>query len=454
MKELNEQELKTILNQLDDLPLPPKEKILAACETSFHEIPIQKTKKSEFKPIAIKKRVLQYAAMAACLCLLITGVFGGLGLWRQGQTGPEVPAITSPSTQKGPDLPIGSYPPEQVDYENMSMVEYMELHPDFLSYKYIPWEENFAFAHLEILWVEDGCMRVGVTNPDGTYREYSESSSMRKEHRRVHCRVIEDAWGMLEAGSEIDLFLTPNHREQNFVKSIDSFLLRMEVLVAGSSHIYRYENEEGVQEDQDVDVPVIEQLGFFPVIDGKIELEGLESHLAERGKELCFEDLGHMPHNQNRCEFSCVSAIVADGMEVETALKNLSVVYEKYQTGEYNNINISLVSKMNYSEYCRMVEGKSTIEDFKKFPELALEYAQLPGLFSREIVLSDGTICEFWTRVELTESTWEELMKHVAKLEKMFTDESGVLDAEACIQGIKKNEWFFCYLTILELKMN
>lgn len=451
---MSEREIQKMIKQIDEIPLPPKEKILAACEKTFDEIPKQKTKKNAFKPIVIKKRVLQYAAMAACLCLLITGVFGGLRLWGQDQTVPEIPGVSAPPTQKGPDLPIGSYPPVDEQYENMSMVEYMELHPDFLSYRYMPWEENFAFAHLEILWVEDGYMRVGVTNPDGTYREYSESSSMRKEYRRVHCRVIEDAWGMLEAGSEIDLFLHPNHREQSFVKSIDSFLLRMEVLVAGSSHIYRYENEEGVQEDQDVDVPVIEQLGFFPVIDGKIELEGLENHLAERERELCFEDLGHMPHNQNKCEFSCVSAIVAEGMGAETALENLSVVYEKYQTGENNNINISLVSKMNYSEYCRMIEGKSTKEDFKKFPELALEYAQLPGLFSREIVLSDGTICEFWTRVELTESTWEELMKHVAKLEKMFTDERGVLDAEACIQGIKKNEWFFCYLTILELKMN
>ena len=452
---MRKKDIKKILSRVDDLPLPPKEKILAACETSFHEIPIQKTKKSEFKPIAIKKRVLQYAAMAACLCLLITGVFGGLGLWRQGQTGLEIPAITSPSTQKGPDLPIGSYPPEQVDYENMSMVEYMELHPDFLSYRYMPWEENFAFAHLEILSVEEGYRQIADLQTDGTYDYYNDPGTSDQNYRflLVKCRVIKDYWNALEEGSEINLFIetgrTVDYKQydgeysKDVIRNAESLLMRLEI---AQYHIY--DNKDGHEITEDVAHVYVEKLGCFPIVDGKISLEELNRFLNQIGAEPWYDiGVGGVPVV---CSFSDVENILAEGMTLETAAENLSMVYAKYQTGEYNHVDIDLVSKMNYGEYVRLVNQESTDEDFRKYgTEIRLAYLLFPKEESRDIILSNGTVYPIFTVFILCDEDWSQLISEVAEIEKVYTDENGVLDEESCIAKIKKRESFYNLLSVL-----
>ena len=136
--------------------------------------------------------MIRVGALAACLCLLVTGIFGGVGLLKN-----QFGDATAPITQAPSDLPFENYPPNEIDYANMSMVEYMELFPDFLSYRYMPWKEGYAFAHLEILEVESG------------YRyQYDEKSYY--DSTVVKCRVISDAWNVLEEGSELNFFINGN----------------------------------------------------------------------------------------------------------------------------------------------------------------------------------------------------------------------------------------------------
>lgn len=450
---MSEREIQKMIKQIDEIPLPPKEKILAACEKTFDEIPKQKTKKSAFKPIVIKKRVLQYAALAACLCLLITGVFGGLRLWGQDQTVPEIPGVSAPPTQKGPDLPIGSYPPVDEQYENMSMVEYMELHPDFLSYRYMPWEENFAFAHLEILWVEEGYRKIATLRTDGTYNYKDDERNPPKnsdyKYMIVKCRVIKDYWNKLEEGSEISFFMLPDtsfpsHEypsryledgsTMKLLQSMSTMLLRLEV----KKGCRIFESKEKATVVTDGICEYLDRLGCFPIIDNRISLEPMKTYIGNRTPWYDIASDSKAMH----CSFLDVEKIVADGMPLEMAGENLSTVYEKYQTGEYNDLSVELVSKMNYGEYTRMIEGTSTEEDFKKFGfSFKNAYAGLPPLYSVVFTLPDGTPFEFRTRVELSEE-WEEYLSNLdymqMAVERGCFDENGNLNMEHfndCVDG-------------------
>ena len=185
-------------------------------------------------------------------------------------------------------------------------------------------------------------------------------------------------------------------------------------------------------------------VGCFPLVDGKISLDGLKDYLDKTG-EKPYNDFENKT-DPDLCAFSVVESIVADGMSLETAGENLSTVYNKYQTGEYNHISIDLVSQMTYSEYCRMLEGTLEGEDFHKFGTLIMtEYPRLPPLFFLELSLSDGTKFEFCTRVELSETLKKRLAEDIVMFEAECTDENGKLDAEACIQKIKAGEYYYAF---------
>ena len=449
---MREEEMKKILQELDQAPLPKKETIMAACEDAFESKNTKKTERIFSKPVFVKRRVLRAVALAACLCLIVTGVFGGVGLLKD-----HFSDATAPTTQHTPDLPLDNYPPNEVDYANMSMVEYMELHPDFMSYRYMPWDENYAFAHLEVLEIEKGYSLIASKNTDGTF-DYFDKQIGRGTHVRVRCRVVKDYWNKLEAGSEIDLFVWAHKTHNNkffdeeytldFLNNTDSFLMRLYV---APHFIFGNGEREILSEAYDF---YLGHVGFFPLVDGKISLDGLKDYL---------DKIGEQPYNdfENKtdpdlCAFSVVESIVADGMSLETAGENLSTVYDKYQTGEYNHILFDIVSKMTYGEYCRMIDGTFKDEDFDKFGiMLAIEYAKLPALVSVELSLSDGTKFEFCTRAEISENWMKKLVEvDIPSIELAHTDENGKLNAEACVEEIKKREFGYCWTSVYGIEPN
>lgn len=376
---------------------------------------------------------LRVGALAACVCLLITGVFGGLHLF--GGENPS--AITEQGT---PNLPLDQYPPDEVDYANMSMVEYMELFPDFLSYHCLEWKEGYSFAYLEVLSVESGYRWIANLETDGTYC-YDMYPTSYYGVMRIKCRVIEDAWGMFEPGAEINLFVE-DVTEQDFLDDLDSFLLKMQV---GKFNIY--DNTSGEQVYSDGSWGEIKTFNCYPVVDGKIRLEDLK-HCLKRLKQ---KNPSYFKDMDIEADLSKVATIVGEGCDVETAVEKLRDVCEKYQSGEYHRINIDLVSKMTYGEYCRMLEGTLTKEDFKKLGrlELALAYAALPGLVTREFSLSDGTKFEICTRIEIPDSYLPELLAEIENTEKLYTNEEGILDSQACIEAIQAASWSHSLKAIL-----
>ena len=427
---MREQEMKKILQALDHQPLPSKEKVLAACEDAFED---KETKKaSQTAPVllrcmTIKNKMIRVGALAACLCLLVTGIFGGVGLLKN-----QFGDATAPITQAPSDLPFENYPSNEIDYANMSMVEYMELFPDFLSYRYMPWKEGYAFAHLEILEVESG------------YRyQYDEKSYY--DSTVVKCRVISDAWNVLEEGSELNFFINGNGE---FFNTVSSVLLRFPVKESFPCVNIAGEKVTAILFDVD-----LEYLGCFPIEDGKVQLKKLETYLNFHNKKLNYEGNSLISDDPNYvyCTFDDVASIVAEGMETETAVENLRNVYAKYQTGEYNSFNISLMSRMTYGEYCRMLEGTLTKEDFDRLgkTELGLAYSTLPGLVTREFSLSDGTVFELCTRIEIPDSYLPELLAEFDRLEKMYTDENGVMNTKKVLEAIDSAIWSYNFKAIL-----
>ena len=428
---MREQEMKKILQALDHQPLPSKEKVLAACEDAFED---KETKKaSQTAPVllrcmTIKNKMIRVGALAACLCLLVTGIFGGVGLLKN-----QFGDATAPITQAPSDLPFENYPPNEIDYANMSMVEYMELFPDFLSYRYMPWEEGYAFAHLEILEVKGG-----YKVDDGNYNRYV-----------VKCRVVEDAWNVLEEGSELNL--VGNYKIEDFFGSVSAVLIRFPV-----GETFPYENKDGEKGSGILFEQNFKFLGCFPIEDGKVNLEIMEKYLKENNLKLNYVGNSGISNDPDYvyCTFDDVASIVADEMNVETALENLRNVYEKYQTGEYNDLSVALVSQMNYGEYCRVIEGTLTDEDIDKFGfRLAIEYASMPPLVFTELSLSDGTKFEFCTRAEISEKWMKKLVEEdIPSIELAHTDENGKLDTEACIEEIKKREFGYCWTSLYGLE--
>ncbi|MBQ8441612.1 MAG: hypothetical protein IJX19_13195, partial [Clostridia bacterium] len=304
------------------------------------------------------------------------------------------------------------------------------LHPDFLSYRYIPWEEGYAFAHLEILEVKGG-----YNKGDGKYSSYV-----------VKCRVVADAWNVLEEGSDLNLVCT--YREAEFFETISSVLLRFEV-----RGTFAYTNKDGETGYGMLLDQAFNYLGCFPLEDGKVKLNIMEEYLKTNNLKLNYVGNHKISSDPDYvyCTFEDVASIVGEGMAVETAVENLRDVYEKYQTGEYNhNFSVDLISKMNYGEYIRLTKQESTPEDFKKFgTEIKLAYLVFPREESRDIILSDGTVYPFLTVMKLPEDAWEMLMKEVAEFEQACTDENGVLNAEACIQKIKQREGTYNVWSVL-----
>ena len=384
---------------------------------------------------SVKVQWLRVGALAACLCLLVTGIFGGVGLLKN-----QFGDATAPMTQHAPDLPLDHYPNGEVDYANMSMVEYMELFPDFLSYHCLEWKEGYSFAHLEVLSVERGYRWLGGLNTDGTY-DYELYPSSYYGNMRLICRVIDDAWGILEPGTEINLFVE-DPAEQDLLDDLDSFLLKMEV-----GKFYIYDNVSGEEFYSDGSWGGVETYNCYPVVDGKIRLEDLKRYLKlqKQNNPSYFKNL------DIEADLSKVATIVGEGCDVETSMEKLRIIGEKYQSQEYHRVNLDLVSKMTYGEYCRMMEGTLTKEDFKKLGtmELALAYAALPGLVTREFSLSDGTKFEICTRIEIPDSYLPELLAEIENTEKLYTNEEGILDSQACIEAIQAASWSHSLKAIL-----
>ena len=367
---------------------------------------------------------LRVGALAACLCLIVTGVFGGVGLLKD-----RFSDATTPITQHTPDLPLDNYPPNEVDYANMSMVEYMELHPDFMSYRYMPWEEGYAFAHLEILEVKNG------------YRyEYNNNCYV------VKCRVVADAWNVLEEGSDLNLVCT-YYGGAEFFETVSSVLIRLPV-----QETFPYENKDGEKGNGMLFAQSFRFLGCFPLEDGKVKLDIMEAYLKANNLKLNYVGNSGISSDPDYvyCTFDDVASIVANEMTVEAAIANLRNVYEKYQTGEYNHLSVALVSQMNYGEYCRVIEGTLTDEDIDKFGfRLAVEYASMPPLVFTELSLSDGTKFEFCTRAEISEKWMKKLVEEdIPSIELAHTDENGKLNAEACVEEIKKREFGYCWTSL------
>lgn len=381
------------------------------------------------KPRTPRMIWLRVGALAACLCLIVTGVFGGVGLLKD-----RFSDATAPITQHTPDLPLDNYPPNEVDYANMSMVEYMELFPDFLSYRYMPWHEGYAFAYLEILEVKNG------------YRyEYNNNCYV------VKCRVVADAWNVLEEGSDLNLVCT--YKEAEFFETVSSVLLRFPVLDTFVCTSKDGDSVRGMLFDVG-----LEYLGCFPVEDGKVKLDIMEAYLKANNLKLNYEGNSGISSDPDYvyCTFDDVASIVANEMTVEAAIANLRNVYEKYQTGEYNHLSVALVSQMNYGEYCRVIEGTLTDEDIDKFGfRLAIEYASMPPLVFTELSLSDGTKFEFCTRAEISEKWMKKLVEvDIPSIELAHTDENGKLNAEACVEEIKKREFGYCWTSVYGIEPN
>ena len=111
---------------------------------------------------------------------------------------------------------------------------------------------------------------------------------------------------------------------------------------------------------------------------------------------------------------------------------------------------------MTYGEYCRMIDGTFKDEDFDKFGiMLAIEYAKLPALVSVELSLSDGTKFEFCTRAEISENWMKKLVEvDIPSIELAHTDENGKLNAEACVEEIKKREFGYCWTSVYGIEPN
>ena len=413
---------------------------MAACEESFEKKEQPKAATVISRRIFTKHVMLRVGALAACLCLLVTGIFGGVGLLKN-----QFGDATAPVTQSAPDLPLDHYPNGEVDYANMSMVEYMELFPDFLSYRYMPWGEGYAFAHVEILEKKDGYRKIERWTEGSGYQEIQNPESY--QYIAYKCRVIEDAWNMFEPGVDIYI-LVSDYRTRVYLDSHDSILLRMRTGKLGC-----YENVSGDRFYADAEAFSLELLGFFPIEDSKVQTKKLENYLKINNIKLNYDGNAEYSRDPDYiyCKFSDVESIACDGMAVETAVANLRDVYERYQTGEYNYISVHLVSKMTYGAYCRMMEGTLTKEDFEEYgvATLGMAYAGLPPLFSKEFSLSDGTKFEIATRVEIPDSYLPMVLADIPHFEKLYTDENGVLNSKACVEAIQAETWLYSFQSIL-----
>ena len=379
---------------------------------------------------------LRVGALAACLGLIITSVFGVIGFF-----GREEPEGTSN---------VGDYPDYAI-YENMSMTEYMNLHPDFLAYRSMPLREDAAFAHLEILEICPGYEAFKYVKNQKSPYMYSGSYTL------IRCRVVDEAWGQIEPGTEIGLFVK-NAEDVDFLSGFDSCLAKM--LLSESTFYFSNTSEEfksgryysSVSGDQfegsSFQFYPSDPFNCFPLVDGKVQLERLEDHLKEINFPREKEDV------DVKAELAKVESMITDGMTAETAMENQHSNFKKFQTGEYHNILIECLVEMNYGEYRRMIEGTLTQEDFDKFDQFehfdfVLEYAMLPGLVSREFSLSDGTKFEISTRIEIHDSVLPYINDKIEDAEKKCTDKNGVLDVEACIKEIKHWEWYYSYQSIV-----
>ena len=92
-----------------------------------------------------------------------------------------------------------------------------------------------------------------------------------------------------------------------------------------------------------------------------------------------------------------------------------------------------------------------TDEDWAKFDiAFKIQYSKLPALYSEEFSLSDGTKFEFCTRVKLSETLLERLIKEtIVECEAVCTDKDGKLDTEACIKRIKEFEFDYSFRSSL-----
>jgi hypothetical protein len=191
----------------------------------------------------------------------------------------------------------------------MSMVEYMELHPDFMSYRYIPWYEGHSFAHLEILEANRGYRYIASQNKDGSYG-YDLYPSSTYTVMLLKCRVIDDAWGVLEPGTEINLFVK-NYREGNIYSEFDSILTALKP----EKGLTIYDNVAGEEFYSEASSPSLSGFGCFQIEDGKVRLEKIKSYQ----RSLTWQN--YVP-----CDFSLIESIVAEDMDVETALENMRIV--------------------------------------------------------------------------------------------------------------------------------
>lgn len=395
--------------------------------------------------------LIRVGALAACLCLIVTGVFGGVGLLKD-----RFSDATAPTTQNTPDLPLDFYPSDYTEYANVGMKEYLELNPEFFAYRYICFDisSSLSFAHLEILEVKPGYEM--FLEHEGYHTFYKSASGT-----LLKCRVIDDAWTVLEPGTEITLFIEGTE-DADYLSGFDSFFIKTRYVK--NQHFYTnvsYDDSYFEKYGEFLDtVPgerfegkvytlpwKDENYNCFPVEDGKMQLRGLDQHL----KKINFPKKDDIDAS---VEYAKIESILADGMLAETALENLRVIKEKYKTGEYHVIDVELLENLTYGEYCRMIKGTLTQEDFDKYKyekfDLALEYAYLPGLVSSEFSLSDGTKFEISTRIKLSDNAIEFVESEIKKAEEFCTDKNGVLDVEACIEMIQEDSGLYSYISVLD----
>ena len=262
----------------------------------------------------------------------------------------------------------------------------------------------------------------------------------------VKCLVVADAWNVLEEGCDLNLVCT--YSEAEFFETVSSVLIRLPV-----QETFPYENKEGDKGYGMLFGQSLNFLGCFPLEDGKVKLDIMEAYLKANNLKLNYVGNPTISSDPDYvyCTFDDVASIVDDEMAVETAVENLRDVYERYQTGEYNYISADLVSKMTYGDYCRMMEGTLTKEDFKKYGLVALAngYAGLPPLFSKEFSLSDGTKFEISTRVEIPDSYLPKMIANFESFEKQYTDENGVLNSKSCVEAIQALEGYYGFMAII-----
>ena len=109
------------------------------------------------------------------------------------------------------------------------------------------------------------------------------------------------------------------------------------------------------------------------------------------------------------------------------------------------------VARMNTNvQKGSLVQALLYDEDIDKFGfRLAIEYASMPPLVFTELSLSDGTKFEFCTRAEISEKWMKKLVEEdIPSIELAHTDEYGKLNAEACVEEIKKREFSYCWTSL------